>query len=289
MEAYLKENSQPHVNICQNLTDYGLIHLKQADVLKLNREALQVYIDRITLASLDDAAFPVLKHYFELSRSKNTSFTFNNDIYGKLTHIQLEHLPKHIKEVLTDKNYFAALYRKGWGRELKEISTEPNLETPADVLERKRDLINKIRKWLAAFKTSLVSSFEDQLVIEALQIDLITGRSDTGLFLEFLKRPRDFSCFKHDYSSKLQHRTDYSYDSYWHSVHGLEAGNRFNQSQLIENYLRLVFREKPEHKQAEQFYGFFAKSFVDALFYKVLLTRGDTLENLHTLLPKEEL
>jgi hypothetical protein len=28
---------------------------------------------------------------------------------------------------------------------------------------------------------------------------------------------------------------------------------------------------------------------VDRLFYKVLLAKGDTLENLHTLLPKDEL
>lgn len=259
LETYIKENSQPHVNICSNLTDYGLIHLKSADVLKLNKEALQVYVERVTLASLDDGVFPILRHYFDLSRAKNTSFTFSNDTYSKLTHHQLEHLPKHIKEVLTDRNYFASLYRKGWGRELREISTESNLETPADVLERKRELVNKIRKWLASFKTPLVSSFEDQLVIESLQIDLIIARPDNELFLEYLKRPRDNSCFKSDYRDKIRIRADYSYDSYWHSVHGLEVGRRFNQSQLIENYLRLIFKDKPEHKQTEQFYGFFEK------------------------------
>lgn len=37
MEAYLKEHNQPHVNICQILTPYGLKHLKPADVQKLNR------------------------------------------------------------------------------------------------------------------------------------------------------------------------------------------------------------------------------------------------------------
>ena len=123
----MKENSQPQINICQNLTDYGLLYLKEADVLKLNREAAQVYVDRVNLASLDDRAFPVLKHYFEVSRSQNASFTLNNSIYGKLTHSQLEHLPKHIKELLSDKNYFASLYRKGWGQELQEISELPNL------------------------------------------------------------------------------------------------------------------------------------------------------------------
>jgi len=116
-------------------------------------------VNRVNLASLDEEALGIIKHYFEVSRKNKASFTFDIQIYLKLTHSQLENLPKHVKEVLSDKNYFASLYRKGWGRELREISSVPNLETPVDVLERKRALIGKIRRWLASFNTPLVSSF----------------------------------------------------------------------------------------------------------------------------------
>lgn len=206
---------------------------------------MEVYINTICLATMDDGVYPVIKHYYDVNKISNANFTINNSIYTKLTHHQLEQLAKHIKEVLNDRNYFSSLYRKGWGLVLKELTNLPNRETTRDVLERKRELIGKIRKWLADFKTPLVRSFEDQLVMEALQIDLIIERPDTNLFLEYLKRPKDASVFGREYCNKIQHRTDYSYDSFWHSVHGLEVSRGFSQNKLIEDYLRLIFREKP--------------------------------------------
>jgi hypothetical protein len=103
---------------------------------------------------------------------------------------------------------------------------------------------------LEGFKTPLVSSFLDQLVIEALQIDILIGKPDIPLFIEYLKRPKDINIlFKNEYRNKIQGRNDYSYDNYWHAVHGLEVGRGCNQAKLVEDYIRLIFRDKPDHKQ----------------------------------------
>jgi hypothetical protein len=128
---------------------------------------------------------------------------------------------------------------------------------------------------LEDFKTPLVSSFLDQLVIEALQVDILIGKPHIPLFIEYLKRPIDVNVlFKKEYRKKLQSRKNYSYDIFWHDVHGLEVSRGCNQAKLVEDYLRMIFRNKPDHKHVEQFYGYFEKSYLDALFCKVLLAMG---------------
>jgi hypothetical protein len=127
LAAFIKEHSQPNNNICQNLTYFGLLQLKPDELAKLNQQALSVFINQITLGALDDAVFPILKIYFDSGRKLNAGFVLSDNIYTRLTYKQLENLPKSIHEVLTDKVYFASLFKKGWGRELKELSDQPNI------------------------------------------------------------------------------------------------------------------------------------------------------------------
>lgn len=72
-------------------------------------------------------------------------------------------------------------------------------------------------------------------------------------------------------------------------MHGLEVGRSFNQAKLIESYLKLVFADAPDIKRAEVFYAYFEKSYVNGIYYKVLLAQGKVLPDLQNLLLKHEI
>lgn len=289
LETFLKDKPSPSFNIPQYLTNYGLLQLSQEQISKMNAQSLTEIVNRLDLAALGDSALHILKEFYNKNKALNASFNISEAICTRLTYKQLEQLPKQVHSVLNERGYFAQLYKKGLGIELRQLSETPNLQSSPEALAKKRKFIDGVRKWLEGFKTPLVSSFVDQLILEALNIDLLLQKPDLDLFTEYLKRPKDiYTPFRSDYSSKLQHRSDYHYDSYWHNVHSLDVRRWLGQPKLIEEYLRLYFAEHSEVKHAEQFYGYFDPAYVNNIFYEVQLAHGKTLDNLHSIFSKEQ-
>ena len=255
----------------------------------MNFQNVRAYVASADLASLDESVYPILRLYFDLGIKQTAEFSIGEDVFIRLTHKQLVDLPKHVKEVLNDILYYAFLYQKGWKRELTALSNVPNAETPLEILVKKRDTIVTIRKWLEGLKTNHVDRFIFDIIVEALNMDLLIGKPDIKLFEEYLARPRNLTQpFNEQYRSKMEGKESGSGTS-WSKMHGLEVTNSFDQGQLLKKYLKLIFEENPEHKQATHFYQYFEKQYVDELFYRVVLAQGKLPDNLHTLLSKNVL
>lgn len=274
----MKDKPFQSYNITQLLTSYGLLQLSQDQISQLNSQSINEFINRVDLASLGENAIHILKEFYAKQKALSANFNISEGIFSRLTFKQLELLPKSIPTVLNDRGYYAQLYKKGLGLELRQVTQTPNIESSPEALSKKRELIDKVRKWLEHFKTPLVSSFIDQLALEALHIDLLLKKPDLNLFTEYLKRPREvYQPFKADYSSGLRHRNDYQYDAFWHNVHALEVRRWLGQPKFIEEYLRLYLSEHSDLKHAEQFYAYFDPAYVNGLFYKVQLAQGKNL------------
>lgn len=128
LEAFLKDKPSPAYNIAQYLTNYGLLQLSQDQISKLSPQSLNELVNRLDLASLGDTAIQILKEFFDKNRALNASFNISEVVCSRLTLKQLEQLPKSVPSVLSDKGYFACLYRKGLGLELRQISETPNIQ-----------------------------------------------------------------------------------------------------------------------------------------------------------------
>lgn len=94
------------------------MELTSEEIGKFNLESLQTYLTKVNLASLGESVFPLLKSYASQWKKQNANFTLNLNAFKRLTHSQLEALPRHMEEVLLDRAYFASLFKKGWKREL---------------------------------------------------------------------------------------------------------------------------------------------------------------------------
>jgi len=119
----------PDQNLCQELTDYGLAQLKFEDLQKLSFRDLNTYIDGIELATLDEQVYPILLLFLDLGKKQNPTFKIDSGMYKRMSKNQLEDLPKHVKEVVNELEYFSQLYQKRWKRELSELSFLPNSES----------------------------------------------------------------------------------------------------------------------------------------------------------------
>ncbi len=103
------------------LTGQGMLQLNHDTLQKVPFQSLQQYVNSVTLADYSDKIYDILKELRTKGIQYNTSYNLP-DVFERLTHKQLEELPKHIPEVLTDKKYFGSLYKKGLGLELEELS-----------------------------------------------------------------------------------------------------------------------------------------------------------------------
>ena len=119
----------PDQNLCQELTDYGLAQLKFEDLQTLSFRDLNTYIDGIELATLDEQVYPILLLFLDLGKKQNPTFKIDSGMYKRMSKNQLEDLPKHVKEVVNELEYFSQLYQKRWKRELSELSFLPNSES----------------------------------------------------------------------------------------------------------------------------------------------------------------
>lgn len=135
-----------------------------------------------------------------------------------------------------------------------------------------------------------MNGFLEQLATQILQLDLLLEKPDRELFNEYLLRlrqPQPLMC--NDFLQRVyqQGAQDASLDGFWLGVHNLPGCRMPNPGSFIESYLKLIFKETPEHKEAEPYYQFFQREYIDQIFYKVLLALGKKLDNLTTLFPKE--
>lgn len=142
------------------------------------------------MAILNEKIYPILKSLFSKQKELKKNYTFKSAVYDNLTLKQLEGLPKQIPEVITEKDFFAALYVKGYGNQIQQYSKIPNLEASPEHLNHKRQYLTKVIKWLEDFKIPQVQSFIDQLIYEILNLDLLLRKPDLKLFSTYLKHPR---------------------------------------------------------------------------------------------------
>lgn len=152
----------------------------------------------------------------------------------KLTIQQLQALEKALPEVLCNKFYFLQLFVKQFQQDLAAANIQcEDIPSPNNLL-RKRDILERVTRWLSSFKFPLLDSLRDQVLIESLRLDLLLRTPNLRSLLEYLGRPKEIcGWFNSEYSEKLKQRTDYNYHSFWHDAHGFKLQN-FSENDLIQ-------------------------------------------------------
>lgn len=89
-----------------------------------------------------------------------------------------------------------------------------------------------------------------------------------------MKRPRQVTAqFSDTYRNDINAKRsgNYTFDNYWFTAHKLSFALWPNDTNLIENYLRLIFRHDSHLDKIKEFEVYFKRDFVSKLLYKVRL------------------
>ena len=195
-------------------------------------------------------------------------------ILSKLTLEQLQALGKRIPDMMKDQSYVnELLYR--------EFKIPKNKTLGYDLpKEERRELLLRVYNWAKDFP-QVTQSVALEALDEILQLGIELNKFSKDLFIEYLKRPaRAYGNVNDKYYKNLDYTRNMIQWSFFNKSEWI------NQNELIKIYLQEIFKTADSISPFDEYLN---ANYLKEIFYTVKLLKGETVNDINSVLSAEKL
>ena len=281
---WVEAQMETHKNELSNISDFGLLHISEATLMKLNLKWKEDFLRRRSILRMYPPKFMAafIKDFFDELRKINKTYEIESSILNALSIEQLEELRGEIPSLNNHRTYLEMKFDYLFGVRFSKFQ---NADMSLSAYDEKRTLLWEMIEEIKKLGTKRLMDFEEELEKEVLVVDLLREDVKEKLFVEFVEK--NMTNFSNEEQRKRLKNKKVVPDQIRLSFN-LTCRN-WNSSQLVEKYIERLFRQNSERDIVERLKEYFEAEYLEKMFVRVKLLQGEKVSEVEKVLSMEEI